>query len=191
METENQTDDTQVDASQLNAATGDEAESVATESSEPEATLTLKEINELTGMSYKDKDSALKSIKDMKSQAGKAADLEGKLKAAATDGNGNQSDEAINELKEQLNQLQTANFYANHPDADRDLVETIAKANGITREEALDTDLYKKTVAAPEKRTIAGSNNRVAQTSKEFNPKDHAGDADALAKFVTDTYLKS
>lgn len=183
--TDTPTEETQVDESQLNSAAGDEAESVATDNQTSADSLSLAEINTITGMSYKDKETALKSIKDLKSQAGKAADLEGKLKNLSTDDNGKTDDSAITALQEQLNQLQNDNFYAKHPDANRDLVETIAKANGMSREEAMQTDLYKNTVAAPEKRTVASSNNRVAQpSSDDFNPADHAGDATALADYV-------
>ena len=180
-QTENQTEETQADSAHVTEPAGDEAESVATDS------LTLAEINEITGMSYKDKETALKSIKDMKSQAGKAADLEGKLKQAASDGD----DAKYRELQEQLNQTKLEVFYSQNPDVNRELAETIAKANGIDVREAVNTDLYKNTVTKePEKRTVATSNNRVAQPAKDdFNPKDHAGDADALAKFVTEKYL--
>lgn len=190
-QTANPTDDTQVDDSQLKSAAGDEAVTVDTDTSAD--SLSLKEINEITGMNYKDRDTALKSIKDMKSQAGKAADLEGKLKAAQADPK--TTDEEVALLKEQLNQFQAkqeaSDFYSANPDANRDLIETIVKANGMSREEAMQTDLYKNTVAKePEKRTIAAPNNRVAQTqSKEFNPADHKGDADALARYVVDTHF--
>lgn len=183
-ETETPTEEAQVDTSQLNVATGDEAETVVPDNSD---NLSLAEINEITGMSYKDKETALKSIKDMKSQAGKAADLEGKLKAASENGD----DARYNELQEQLNQTKLEVFYSQNPDVNRELVETIAKANGITPQEAVNTDLYKNTATAPKKRTVATSNNRQTQEEKPFNPAEHSGDADALAKYVTDTFINT
>lgn len=187
--TDTLTEGTQAGASQLNAASGEAAESVATDNSSSANSLSLAEINEITGMSYKDKDTALKSIRDLKSQAGKAADLEGKLKATS-DTNGKTDDGAYNELRDQLNRLETENFYTKNPDVNRDLVETIAKANGVSREEAMNSELYKNTVAQPEKRTVASSNNRVAQPeSQEFNPADHKGDADALAAYVHNNFI--
>ena len=179
------TEDTQVDESQLNSAAGDEAETVATGNTDA---LSLAEINELTGMSYKDKETALKSIKDMKSQAGKAADLEGKLKTAM-EAAGNGENAEVNELREKLNRLEQDAFYSQNPDVNRELAETIAQAKGITPQEAIESDLYKNTVATPEKRTVATPNNRVATPSEEFNPADHAGDATALAKYVNDTFI--
>lgn len=178
--TETPTEETQAEESQLNSAAGNEAES-ATDS------LTLAEINEITGMSYKDKDSALKSIKDMKSQAGKAADLEGKVKQAQADPN--TSNELLAQLQEELNQTKLDVFYSKHPDANKELIETIAKANGISPQEAMESDLYKSTVTAPSKRTVADSNNRVAAggTSEEFDPNGKS--ADELAQFVTQTYI--
>lgn len=190
--TETLTNDTQAEESQLNSAAGEVAESVATGDSNSADSLSLAEINEITGMSYKDKETALKSIKDMKSQAGKAADLEGKLKALNSDNTNGQNDAAIKALEEKLNQTQLEVFYSKNPDVNKELAETIAKANGIGIQEAVESELYKNVVAKqPEKRTVAASNSRVAQsTGEQFNPADHAGDATALAKYVTDTYLK-
>lgn len=180
------TEGSQVESSQLNDAAVTEAETVATDSSDA---LSLAEINELTGKNYKDKETALKSIKDMSSQAGKAADLEGKL-AKAKEAVGNGENPEVAELREQLNQLQQDAFYSQNPEVNRALAETIAKANGITPQEAIATDLYKNTVAAPDKRTVAQSNSRVASPkSDEFNPADHAGDADALAAYVHKNFI--
>lgn len=193
--TENPTEVTQAEASQLNAAAGSEAESVATDNAN---SLSLDEINAATGMNYKDRDSALKSIKDMKSQAGKAADLEGKIKAAQADPD--TSDDAVqalqeqlNSLSQQLNQAQTDNFFSSNDEysANRELIEKLARADGVSPAEVVESDMYKSVAKQPEKRTVATSNNRVAQGSedKQFNPAEHAGDADALAKYVTETYL--
>lgn len=183
--TENLTDDTQVDASLEKAAAGDEAESVATDG------FSLAQLNELTGQNYKDVDTALKSIKDMQSQAGKAADLEGKLKAAqkSDDGSG-KSDDQIAALTEQLNQLQQDTFYSQNPEVNRALAETIAKANNLTPQEAIETDLYKDTVGTTQKKTVADSNARVAAPKSDFNPEEHSGDAMALAKYVEDNFIK-
>ena len=187
--TENLPEETHTDASQLNAAVGDEAVSVATDSDTVSTdSLSLAEINEITGRNYKDKASALKSIREMQSQAGKAADLEGKVKAAQADPE--TSDERLAALQEQLTQTQLEVFYSQNPDVNRELAETIAKANGIDIKEAVNTDLYKNTVAKePEKRTVATSNSRVAQPSANdtFDPKGKS--ADEIAEFVAKTYI--
>lgn len=182
-QTETLTEESQAGSSQLNDAAATKAEAVATDS------LTLAEINELTGMSYKDKDSALKSIKDMKSQAGKAADLEGKLKTAM-EATGDGSNPEVAELREKLNQVELDNFYSKNPDVNKALAETIAKANGISVQEAIATDLYTSTVAAPEKRTVATSNSRVANAGKEASFDPQGKSIDELAGFVTETYFK-
>ena len=182
--TEIPTEGNQVEEPQLSSTAVNEAETVATGNTDA---LSLAEITELTGMNYKDKDSALKSIKDMKSQAGKAADLEGKLAKAkeATSKGGNPD---VAELKEQLNQLQKDAFYSQNPEVNRDLAETIAKANAISPQEAVTTDLYKNTVATPEKRTVAQTNNRIARPkSDSFDPKGKS--ADEIAQFVAETYI--
>lgn len=176
----NLTEETQVDDSQLKSATGDEA--VTT----PES-LTLTEINEITGMSYKTKEAALKSIKDMKSMAGKAADLSGKS-----------DDIAI--LKAQVEDLTEREFIARNPQVETNLevLKLMAKGAGVTLQEAAELPQFKtlmesKTgIETVTKRTIAGSNNRVAQPAgtEVFNPQEHAGDAAKMGEFVVNKFFK-
>ena len=194
METkENPTDDTQVDASQLNATTGDEAESVVD-------SLTLAEINELTGKDYKNRDSALKSITDMSKQAGKAADLEGKLREALEqpkeDAVAATPDSEVESLKQTVVSLQEDSFFAQNPShaENRDLLKALAKAENTSLIDAVNLPAYKnvmdKLESTPQQRTVAASNNRVAQPSNtDFNPAEHAGDATALAKYVNDKFI--
>lgn len=189
METENQTEETQVEASQLNAAAGNEAESATTD------TLSLEEINALTGKEYKDKETALKSIKDMSSMAGKAADLEGKLKAAQAS-SAQTPDDVVKALQDQLNQTQAEVFFSNNPDhkENRELLEQLAKANGVSVQEAINLDVYKNVVEKvvdKSNRTVANSNKRVANSGKSEEFDARGKTADELAEFVTNTYFKS
>jgi len=180
METEDTlTNDTQVDDSQLKSATGDQAVT------QPEA-LTLAEINEITGMSYKSKEAALKSIKDMKSMAGKAADLSGKTVDIA-------------QLQTQIEELKESEFFARNTqhEANRDLLKTLAKGAGVSIQEATELPAYRslmeKVAGQPvqNKRTIAGSNNRIAQpvASDSFNAQEYAGDATKMGEFVVNKFF--
>lgn len=189
--TETPTEESQVEESQLNSPTGNEADSVVADNS-----LSLEEINSITGMNYKDKETALKSIKDMKSQAGKAADLEGKIKQAQADPQTSDEQvqalrEQLNSLTEKLNQSETEAFFNSNEEykSNRALIEKLAKADGVSPREVVESDVYKSVAKEPEKRTVAASNNRQAPSSNDFNPKDHAGDADALAKYVAEKYV--
>lgn len=186
------TDDTQVDASQLNAAAGDEAESLADN-------LTLAEINALTGKDYKDKGAALKSIVDMSKQAGKAADLEGKLKAyeqAKSETSDDQTTDEVATLREEMAAMKTDQFFAQNPDhaENRDLLEALAFKNNVSLREAVELPAYKGVmdkIAAPEKRTVAASNNRVSSTPAEdpISEAVKSGDRMAMAKAVTDAFI--
>lgn len=194
--TEQPTQETHAEESQLNSPAGETAESVATDKTSAADTFSLEELNALTGRNYKDKETALKSIKDMQSQAGKAADLEGKIKQAQTDPA--TSSEEVAKLQEQLNAITTELTQTKHESffnsseeyrANRALIEKLAKADGVSPQEVVESDVYKSVAKEPEKRTVAASNNRVAQSSKEFNAKDHAGDATTLARHVVDNFL--
>lgn len=188
--TENLPEETHAEASQLNAPAGNEAESVATDS------FSLEDLNKITGRTYKDKETALNSIREWQSQAGKVADLEGKLKTAKADPDTPNSEVA--ELKAQLDALnekltisERESFFNSNEEytANRTLIEKLAKADGITPAEVVASEDYQKLVAQPAKRTVAMPNNVQPATQKEFNPADHAGDADALAKHVAENFI--
>ena len=176
----NPTEETQVDDSQLKSATGDEAVT------QPE-TLTLAEINKITGMSYKSKEAALKSIKDMQSMAGKAADLTGKSEDIAT-------------LKAQVEELTQREFLARNPEVETNLevLKLMAKGAGVSLQEAAELPQFKSLMEAKAgteavtRRTIASSNNRTVQSTsdQEFNAQEHAGDATKMGEFVVNTFFK-
>lgn len=173
------TEETQVDDSQLKSATGDEAVT------QPEA-LTLAEINEITGMSYKSKEAALKSIKDMKSMAGKAADLSGKTVDIAS-------------LQTEIENLKEREFLARNPQVETNLevLKLIAKGAGVSLQEAAELPQFKSLTEAKAgepvtKRTIASSNNRTVQSTNDqaFNAEEHAGDATKMGEFVVNQFFK-
>lgn len=175
----NPTNETQTDVSQLNTAVGDAAVT------QPE-TLTLAEINEITGMSYKSKEAALKSIKDMKSMAGKAADLSGQVDNIAS-------------LQAQVEELKEREFVARNPqiEANLDTLKLIAKGAGVSLQEAAELPqakaLFELTGSTTQnKRTIASSNNRVVQPAPtdSFKPEEHAGDPLKMGEFVVNQFFK-
>lgn len=180
METENQTEATQVDESQLNSATGDEAVST------PEV-FTLEELNAITGKTYKSKDSAIKSIKDMNSMAGKAADIIGNDKKAG---------ESKAQYEERIAALEQDNFLARNPqhEANLELLQTLAKGAGVSLKEAAELPAYLKVIestqqATQSKRTIPSSNSRVALPS-EPKPEDAYGDPLKSAEYVVNKFFK-
>lgn len=186
---ENPTEVPQVEAESTPAATGDEAVSDAN-------SLTLEEINNLTGKQYKDKETALKSIKDMSSQAGKAADLEGKLKEALESGT-ETPDDVVKKLRDELRATQEDVFFANNPEhkENRKILEGIAKAEGVSLADALNSDVYKEVFEAKKiakesqsKRTIASSKNRQAPAKQE-DVNDVLGDPDKSAEFVVNNFF--
>lgn len=162
------------------------AEGGAEAASQPAESLTLAEINEITGKNYKSKDSALKSLRDMTKQAGKVADLEGKLERSAEEST----------TAQRLAELETDNFFARNPqhEANRELLEALAKANGVSVKEASELGTYKSTVermqaAQPAQRTVMESSQRQnAGGEGSFDPKGKS--ADELAAHVTETYFK-
>jgi hypothetical protein len=174
---ENLTEETQVDESQLNSATGEEAVST------PEA-FTLEELNSITGKQFKSKESALKSIQDMSKMAGKAADLMGKTKDAE-------------DVRARLESAEQEVFLARNPqhEANLELLQTLAKASGVSLKEATQLPVYlnvlEKTKMAEEsvsKRTIASSNNRVARPVEDDMSKV-IGDPLKSAEYVVKQFM--
>lgn len=190
MDTENPTNNAQPDAVSTQAAGGNEAAS--TQDTSEVASLSLKEINEITGKQYKSKESALKSIRDMSKQAGKVADLEGQLTATLT------KSEIEAQTSARIAELETDNFFARNPqhEANRDLLTELAKANGVSVKEAVELEVYQKILermtpaGATQKRTVMDSSTRqAAPAGGAFDPKGKT--PDELAKHVADAYFTS
>jgi hypothetical protein len=180
METENQTEETQVGDSQLKSAAGDEAVST------PEV-FTLEELNAITGKTFKSKESALKSIKDMNSMAGKAADLIGNDKKAS---------ETQAQYEARIAALEQEAFLARNPqhEANLELLQTLAKGAGVSLKEAAELPAYQKVIesaqqAAQSKRTIASPTNRVAPPA-EPKVEEVFGDPLKSAEYVVNKFFK-
>lgn len=155
------TNDTQPDAVSTPAAGGEKAGTTADDTPQAGDTLSLAEINSITGKQFKDKDTALKSLKDMSSQAGKAADLEGRNKD-------------LKDLQAKVEKMEADKFFDANAEygANRTLIEALAKANGQTFDGVIATDAYKdaKRAAPKEKRTVMDSTRRTQ--SSESRDKD-------------------
>lgn len=170
METEHLTSETQPSAESTPAVGGDEAGSQAPSSTEGGDNLTLAELNELLGKQYKDKATALKSLKDMNSMAGRAADQSGKKDV---------------ELAKRLEALEIENFYARNPEheANREILEAFAVQHNISVKEAAELDVYKKFAkkgTSDQKRTVMDSKPRTQPVSsdrdKDFEEAKRTGE---------------
>jgi hypothetical protein len=188
---DNPTEDTQAGAESTPAAVGEEAVSTSAES------LSLEELNQLTGLNFNSKESALKSIKDMQSHAGKVSDLEGRLKQLEQT-----PEERDSERDERIKALELDNFFARNQEHEenRTLLEKIAKADNISVAEAINTNEYQSVFqsqqsaqAIQSKRTIAESNNRVTQgeTNNEPSIDEFRGNPEKAADYVREKFFSS
>lgn len=148
MENNNLTDDSQLDATHVDAA--GEQSAVAD-------TLSLAEINSTLGKDFKDKATALKSLRDTQSYVGKKIDAV--TPAPVVD----------NTLKSEVDSLKKQVFYASHPELKGH--ETMLEALGSNPAEAYQSDAFKsyleKAKVADEvanQKSVVSSNSRLSQT---------------------------
>lgn len=155
--------------------------------------LTLVELNTLLGKDFKDKDSALKSLKDTQTYAAttatEKANLEARLKNSSTD-------------SERLKKIETDLFYTNNPEYKpyRDTLE----AMGGNPEETVQKDAFKRIFADlsefekdKQKKSVLVSNPRIGQAktrmdeAKDLSARGRQAEAGALATAaVLDAYDK-
>lgn len=142
-----------------------------------EPIFTLSELKTALGKDFKDKDTALKSLKDTQSYVGRVGQLEGQLREFQ---GSNQTPAATGEIaamKAQLEAIQEDNFFERNPDFKslRPVVRTFAKANGKRLEEVIELpeikDLVNK-VSGYDKsqsmRTVLESNPRLASSQDKI-----------------------
>ena len=161
---EHLTNGAQSDDASTPSADGTAAGSEGSNPSGDGSTLTLAEINDLLGKQYKDKATALKSLKDMSSMAGKAADLSGR-----------KDDQEVSSLKAEIEAIKLESWFARNPEheGNRKILEALAKANNTSIEKAAELEEYQalvKPTSKPEKRTVVDSKNR--QPSTDTRDKD-------------------
>lgn len=186
------TQETHPDSSQLNASGGDEA--VTETAVDP-----LAIINEATGREYKDLDTAMSSIKEWQKQASQKVNIEAELnKAKETPQTDEELRAQVAELSNRLNETTTDTFFVQNPEhaSNRGLLEKIAKADGISIAEAVNSESYKPVFEAMQtaadvqsKRTVAVPNGRVSQPVQDEAPA--AGDKKAAGQYVYDKFFKT
>ncbi len=156
MNQDNPTDETLSGTAHVDAADG----GAAVDS----GTLTLDEINSLLGKDFKDKDSALKAVKDTFSYVGKKKeDIAAEMRPTA------QAPSDAYASKDELAQLKNELFYANHPEYKG--YESTIKMMGNDPSEVTGTDAFKALFAkvkvadeAEQKKSVVSSNSRLGET---------------------------
>lgn len=168
------------------SASGDEAVTVTETNG-----LTLEDINALTGREYKDLESAKKSIKEWQAEASRAHQKPPEKEPGETN----------TDYEQRIKQLEVENFFARNQDheGNRSLLEKIAKADGISLAEAIDSPEYKAIYETQtsvkenqSRRTVVESNNRVTQgTPQEPDPSEFVGNPEAAARYVRQKFFNS
>lgn len=172
----NPTDPTLPDDAQLTSADGGAA--VA-------ETLSLAELNSLLGKDFKDKATALKSVKDTYSYVGKKADAVAPAQATP-------------DLEAKVSSLETQVFYANNPEYKGH--ESIIKAMGANPAEVVESEAFKtyfgkaKVADEVEKtKSVVHSNSRLAQQQNHTETAVKAANAgrtdvmlDTLARAINE-----
>lgn len=186
MEEDTRPSDTVPEASDVKAPEG--GEKVSAESSQGEAdvsSLSLEELNQALGRSFKTKDGAIKAIKDTYSFVGKTKEPAVE-KATAL---------ANSEIQELRNEL----YFTQNPDLKeaRPLLEKLAKAEGQTIQEVADSQFFKETFSkmkgfdeSQSKKTVMESSARIPSpdTAKEFS--EAIGNKEKMASYVLKNFVK-
>lgn len=159
---DNSTDNTLTGDAQLTSADGGAA--VAPD------TLTLSEVNALLGKDFKDKDSALKAVKDTFGYVGKKKeDIEAEVRAtlSPTSDNTKATESALAQMRKDL-------FYATNPQFKgyEDLIDSM----GINPAEVVKSDTFTKVFdkvkvadEAEQKRSVVSSSSRLAETKTAYD----------------------
>lgn len=131
-------------------------------------TLTLSEINALTGRNYKDKDTALKAVKETYSMVGKAGKIEKEYKLMSEQLQEKES--ALGEIKQIKEQL----FYSENPQY-KPYKETIS-AMGGNPSEVVEKEAFKKIFAdlsefekTKNAKSVLESNPRIGQARTKLD----------------------
>lgn len=130
------------------------------------STLTLTELNQFLGKDFKDKDSALKALKDTQSFVGKRKeDIEAEVRANTA---AHATSSSNPELESQVKSLAEQLFYTQNPQF-KDYQDVI-KAMGSNPAEVVESGAFKKVfeqgkaaLEAAQTRSVVNSNPRLAQ----------------------------
>lgn len=185
MEKEDITSETLPDEAELTSPDEEEAVDDVTDDSEELSgdeqdaadALSLEELNSHLGKNFKDKESALKALKDTFKYVGKAGQLEKELKTVKDKAKNKKGDYITKE------QYDTDMFYKDNPQYNemRGTIDRIARADGITPSEVVETDefkgLYEKVVGYDESqkaKSVLESNPRIGQASSKVKQSKQA-----------------
>jgi hypothetical protein len=136
-----------------------------------ETPITLSELNKGLGKDFKDKDTALKSLKDTQSYVAQVGTLKSQLEKLQSQPSSPQASGEIADLKAQLNNIQTENFFERNAPlkAIRTTVEAFTKAQGKTLQEVAELPEIKELLVkvsgfeqSQKMRTVLESNPRLA-----------------------------
>jgi hypothetical protein len=136
-----------------------------------ETPITLSELNKGLGKDFKDKDTALKSLKDTQSYVAQVGTLKSQIEKLQSQSSSPQASGEIADLKAQLNNIQTENFFERNAPlkAIRTTVEAFTKAQGKTLQEVAELPEIKELLVkvsgfeqSQKMRTVLESNPRLA-----------------------------
>lgn len=189
MENENITSDGQLDASQLNAAS---PEGAVGNESKAEG-LSLEEINKQFGKTFPDLPTALKSLKDTVSYAGKRKeDMEKEIFASIAQNNSN------DELKKELESIRKDMFYKDNPDYAplRKIIENMGNNPSEVTSRPEFKEIFEKVKGydnSQKLRTVLESNPRLAASkdnlSKAADLKRQGAKSDDIESLVARAVL--
>lgn len=174
MQNENIPDVTNPDANLEGASSGN----TAVGGNAPQESIPLSELKSVLGKNWKDKDTALKSLKDMQSYTGKVGQLEKDLEALRNGQSGNAIPQINNEVLNRVNALENELWFEKNSQYKpmRPLVEKLAKAEGKGLHEVVELPEFKDTftkVQGFEKtqnlRTVLETNPRLASSQDKMS----------------------
>lgn len=200
---DNNTPDGQVDASQLNAATPDGtvtngSKDVTTPTPKMPEAMTLEELNNTLGKSFKNKESALKSLKDTFSYVGKKIeDVRNEVVSEV------KTNEATEKLAKEVAELKKEMFYKDHPDYANPAIRNFIEKIGGNPSEVVNSKEFKEIFdkvsgfdKSTQLRTVLDSNPRLMAVkdnltkAKEILSKNQGmvqgNDKTTLEKYVVD-----
>ncbi len=143
-----------------------------------EPTFTLSELKSVLGKDFKDKDTALKSVKDTFNYVGRVGQLEEELKKSQKQPTSAANATEVEGIKTELQKMKDELWFADNSayKPHRQLVETFAKAKGKNFSEIVDSQEFKDVftkVQGFEKiqntRTVLESNPRLASSQDKLS----------------------
>ena len=184
---------------------GDHA--VASESSSPKETvsnvapngITLEEINAMLGKNYKDKDSALKSVKDTFSYVGKKIEA---AKPMASESRDSSSDNSNSDVARQLREMKNELFYSKNSQYDTPEYRALITKMGENPADVVASPEFKSVFEKAsgydkiqKTKTVLESNSRIGMVRNKINEakeaiskRDYSGAKDLAVSSVLEAY---